>query len=58
MVRRKRHRITNDDGPTSNVVALYRALKAKGNDIMGCVPVMLMMGFAEELEQHHGSRTS
>lgn len=30
--------ITNDDGLTSNVVALYRALKAEGHDVIVSVP--------------------
>lgn len=30
--------LTNDDGLTSNVVALYRALKAEGHDVIVSVP--------------------
>ena len=30
--------LTNDDGLTSNVVALYKALKAAGHDVVVSVP--------------------
>jgi len=36
--------ITNDDGLTSNTLALYRALKAKGHDVIVSVPCQNQSG--------------
>jgi 5'-nucleotidase len=45
------HRIvlTNDDGLTSNVVALYRALKADGHDVVVSVPCTNQSGMGAAL---------
>ena len=41
--------ITNDDGLTSNVVALYKALKADGHDVIVSVPCQNQSGMGAAL---------
>jgi len=41
--------ITNDDGLTSNVVALYKALKAEGHDVIVAVPCQNQSGMGAAL---------
>ncbi len=42
--------ITNDDGLTSNVVALYRALKSDGHDVIVSVPCTNQSGMGAAIE--------